>query len=563
MRRRAAGLTRSGATAQRKTRAENGQTVRVRGAITGPVNEDIQPHLDRRACYRALASRDARFDGRFFVAVRTTGIYCRPVCRVRLPRLENVEFFACAAAAESRGFRACRRCRPESAPGSSAWLGTEATVARALRLVDAGLLDNASIGDLAARVGVGERHLRRLFDRHLGVAPNDLALTRRLHLARRLLDDSSLKISDVALAAGFGSVRRFNDAMRAAFGFTPGVLRAAARRPGVGRARSANSSPVAHRARLELKLAYRPPYDWDAVLAFLAPRAIAGVEAVVGDSYLRALRSAEGYAVVRVSCDRQKNQLLLAADFDHPRVVDLLYRGAARVFDTSADPAAVQEALARDALLAPLLAARPGLRVPGCWSGWEAAVRAVVGQQISVAAAATVLARLAARFGTRVAAAPWQGAPSIAFPQPADLARVADAELDGLGLTRKRVATLRALAQAAGSGAIDLGDGVDPAAARASLLELQGVGPWTAEYVALRGLGDPDALPEADLGLLHALGSDGARVTERQLRARAENWRPWRSYAVIHLWNSLVARSGERPRKRKAAARAAVEENIK
>ncbi|MBI5505530.1 MAG: DNA-3-methyladenine glycosylase 2 family protein [Deltaproteobacteria bacterium] len=518
------------------------------------MNEDTQPHLDRRACYRALASRDARFDGRFFVAVRTTGIYCRPVCRVRLPRLENVEFFACAAAAESRGFRACRRCRPESAPGSSAWLGTEATVARALRLVDAGLLDNAAVGDLADRVGVGERHLRRLFDRHLGVAPNDLALTRRLHLARRLLDDSSLKISDVALAAGFGSVRRFNDAMRTAFGFTPGVLRGSARRPGADRLRGARSSQVAHRPRLELKLAYRPPYDWNAMLAFLAPRAVAGVEAVIGDSYMRVLRSADGHALVRVTCDRARNHLLLAADFDHPRVVDLLYRGAARVFDTSADPAAVGEVLGRDALLAPLLAARPGLRVPGCWSAWEAAVRAVVGQQISVTAAGSVLARLADRFGARVAAAPRQDGPDIAVPQPAELACIGDADLDGLGLTRTRAATLRELARAVDTGAIDLGDGADPAAARASLLELRGIGPWTAEYVALRGLGDPDALPDADLGLLHALGGDGARATGRQLRARAESWRPWRSYAVVHLWNGLAARSVDGARRPKPRA---------
>ena len=469
--------------------------------------------LDHDTCYRAVQSRDPRFDGRFFTGVRTTGIYCRSVCPAVTPRARNVEFFACAAAAEQAGFRPCKRCRPETAPGTPAWRGTSATVARALRLIDEGALDGGSVADLAARLGLGSRQLGRLFREHLGATPVAVAQTRRVHFARNLLEQSTLPMTQVALAAGYGSLRRFNAAVRATFGAAPGDLR---RRAGPGAA-----APL-----LTARLPVRPPYAWAELLAYLRGRAIAGVEEVDGDTYRRTVVWGGRPGVIAVS-PGGPDHLLLQADLAGSDGAIALVARVRRMFDCEAEPRVIADHLGGDPLLAGSLRRRPGLRLPSGWDPFEMAVRAVVGQQVSVAAASTVTGRLARRAGTPLPAA--RGGLTHLFPAPAALAA---ADLGGLGLNTRRQATLVALARAVAGGEVDLSAPLGPDDLVARLVALPGIGPWTAQYVAMRALGEPDAFPAGDLGLIKAApGID--------LAARAESWRPWRAYAALHLWASL------------------------
>jgi AraC family transcriptional regulator of adaptative response / DNA-3-methyladenine glycosylase II len=476
--------------------------------------------LDARAHYRALATRDRRFDGRFFVGVRTTGIYCRPICPAPLPKARNVSFFACAAAAEDAGFRPCLRCRPETAPGTPAWAGTSAVVARALRLIEGGALDDGDADALAGKLGLGARQLRRLFVRHLGVAPGPVARARRVHFARRLLDETDLPVARVALAAGFGSVRQFNDAIRTAFRASPRALRGRRRRqPAPG--------------ELAVRLPYRPPLPWDAMFAFLAARATPGVETVADGVYRRTALVGDEPAVIEVRPDAERAQIVLRVHAaDHTRLIDVVER-VRRVFDLGADPARIAGHLRRDARLRPLVARLPGLRVPGAWDPFELAVRAVLGQQVSVRAATTLAGRLAERFGTAVDLGPGLGR---LFPAPAALA---DAPLEGIGLPGARARTIRALAAAVAAGrlVLDASRGAGELAAR--LCALPGIGPWTAQYVAMRAFGEPDAFPAGDLGVRAALGNGAGPLPARQVEALAEAWRPWRAYAVMYLWRSL------------------------
>ena len=530
--------------------------------------------LDPETCWRAHRSRDPRFDGRFFTAVTSTGVYCRPVCPAPTPRRANVRFYACAAAAEAAGFRPCLRCRPETAPGTPAWQGTPATVARALRLIEQGALDaeGAGLESLAARLGVGGRHLRRLFERHLGASPLAVAQTRRVRFAKQLVDQTELPLTQIAFAAGFGSVRRFNAAMRATYGRPPGQLRRTRWGAGDGRGtreeRAARPRPAAPApapadglAGLELRLPLREPYDWDGLLAFLGPRAVPGLERVDGGTYRRAaaLPGPDGRLLAGVIAVRRAPRggaLLLAVP---PALAGALLPLAARaraLFDLDADPAAIAERLAADPRLAPLVCARPGLRVPGAWEPWELAARAVLGQQVSVKGATTLAGRLAAALG-----APLPGADGWRlFPSPAAVAR---ADLSRLGVPRARAAALRTLAAAVRDGAVDLAAPGGADAARAALRALPGIGAWTAEYVALRALGDPDAWPDGDLGLRRAVArlAGGPAPTPRALRALAEAWRPWRAYAALHLWTADstpgTARSAPSRRSRAAGAREA------
>ncbi|HYC56399.1 MAG TPA: AlkA N-terminal domain-containing protein [Candidatus Binatia bacterium] len=515
-------------------------------------------NLDRDRCYRAMTSHDARFDGRFFIGVRTTGIYCRPVCRVRLPHLKNVTFYPCAAAAEQAGFRACRRCRPEAAPGSAAWMGTSATVARAMRLIDAGALDGASVADLAGRLGVSERHLRRLFDQHVGAAPNQIALTRRLHLARRLLDDSSLSVAEIALASGFGSIRRFNAAMQVAFGDTPSRLRQVATprraataeslRAGAASGTVCDGAGAASRAvcsdrasaNVTLRLGYRPPLDWGWMLSFLAARTIAGVEAVADGTYRRAIRIGDVLGRIEVGCDEERRELVASVSVQSSNALGAVSRRLARCFDCHADPQAIAAVLRTDAFLRPLVDHVPGLRLPATWEPFEAAVRAVVGQQVSVAAARTILAKLSARFGASLGEAAVDGIAG-AFPTAQELA---EADLAGIGMPRSRIETLRSLATAVAAGSLPLTESSDPRETVEMLQTVRGIGRWTAEYVAMRGLADPDALPYGDLGLLRAISTPKSAITAVVLDERSQAWRPWRAYAAIHLWSSTAARRG-------------------
>ncbi|MEV0581822.1 DNA-3-methyladenine glycosylase 2 family protein [Nonomuraea sp. NPDC050310] len=466
--------------------------------------------LDFDACYRAVSARDARFDGRFYTAVKTTRIYCRPVCPARTPAARNVRFYRHAASAEAAGFRPCKRCRPELSPGDPGWDVRGDFVGRALRLIDDGAADDTGVAGLARRLHITERHLHRLFVAELGVGPLAVARTKRLLLAKQLLTETGLPVTDVAFAAGFGSVRQFNATMRETYGFTPSELRATAR--------GAAAAP-AETASLRLRLHRREPYDVAGVFAFLAARAIPGLEQAGPASYSRVVPGGT------LTLTPQPGHIALEVSIDDTRQLARLVGRCRRLLDLDSDPAAIAETLGQTSL-APLVAARPGLRVPGAFDGFELAVRAVVGQQVSVAGARTLLGRIVARAGSPVGP-PEEGA--RLFPTPAELAA---ADLDGLGLTTRRIATLHALAERTGSGEIDLDGGQEPAEAVARLLEVPGIGPWTAGYIALRALRDPDAWPEGDLVLRKRMAA--LDIPDDH----TERWRPWRAYAALYLWSA-------------------------
>jgi AraC family transcriptional regulator of adaptative response / DNA-3-methyladenine glycosylase II len=494
--------------------------------------------LDPDACYRALQTRDARFDGRLFVGVTSTGIYCRPICPAKTPMRRNVRFFANAAAAEAAGFRACLRCRPEVSPEIGAWRGASNTVARALTLIEAGALDGGDVAGLADRLGVGERQLRRLFTTHLGASPVQVAQTRRVLLAKQLIHDTDLGMAEVAMAAGFGSVRRFNETFQRLYRRPPASLR-----------RRSAREPEAH--ALKLTLSYRPPYDWDALIGFLATRAIPGVETVEGDRYARAiaLEGALGTLAVRPAGGHR-----LAVEVRFPKMSALprILARVRRVFDLGADPTLIAEHLALDPELAPMVAARPGLRVPGAWDGFELAVRAILGQQITVVAARRLAGKFAAAWGEPLPE-PWAAEGlNLAFPTPQRLAGVDIAAT--LGMPGSRARALSSLAGAVAADPTLFGPHGSLGEAITKLRGLAGIGEWTAQYIAMRELREPDAFPAADIGLMRALaGPDGVRPTPVELLARAEAWRPWRAYAALHLWTADGARLAEETRDRHAA----------
>jgi AraC family transcriptional regulator of adaptative response / DNA-3-methyladenine glycosylase II len=479
--------------------------------------------LDHDACYRALSLRDARFDGRFFTGVKTTGIYCRPICPARTPRSENVTFFPTAAAAQEAGFRPCLRCRPETAPDLGAWRGTSNTVSRALALIEAGALDDGSVDDLAGRLGVGERQLRRLFRQHLGASPIAVAQTRRVLLAKQLIHESRLPMTEIAFAAGFGSVRRFNETFQTLFRRAPGDLRRA----------SSQDVSAGPRGEITLLLRYRPPYDWPAMLEFLRRRAIPGIEVVTGERYARSIELDGVLGTVAVE---QADGHALRATVQFPKLSALpaIIARLRRVFDLAADPIAISAHLAKDPMLAPLVKARPGLRVPGAWDGFELAIRAVLGQQITVAAAARLAGRLVAMHGVPLKAP--VGGLTHAFPRPQALAT---ADLTALGMPRRRAAAVCAMATQiiADPRLFDPTGELDDAVQR--LRSIPGIGEWTAQYIALRQLREPDAFPAGDIGLIRVMaGRDERGPSSSELMDRASHWRPWRAYAAQHLWAS-------------------------
>ncbi len=486
--------------------------------------------LDREACDRARRARDPRFDGRFYIGVLTTGIYCRPICPVQPPRSENVRFFQTAAAAEEAGLRACLRCRPECAPGSPAWLGTGATVTRALRLIEEGALDHDSVAGLARRLGVGERHLRRLFARWVGASPAQVQRTRRLHLAKRLLSDSDLAMSDVALAAGFGSIRRFNDAVRSSWQRTPSDLRRAAR-PNVPR-RRAHSGLEESGTVLELQLPFREPFAWDDLLKFLAKRATPGVERVTSGRYLRSIVVEGQVGWLEVERSPVPGHLVTRLGLAAPRPLLQVAERLRGMFDLYADPAEIGTRLAPDPLMADRLRRHPGLRIPGAWDGFELVVRAVLGQQVSVKGATTLAGRLAERYGQGLPASARREGVERLFPTPE---RLAGARASG-GMPESRWKSIRALARAVANGELDLSPSSDPAVFVEQLQELPGIGPWTASYVAMRLLHDPDAFPSGDLVLRQRLAAGDELPNEEQMNERAQRWRPWRAYAAMLLW---------------------------
>lgn len=490
--------------------------------------------LNQDLCYRAAESRDPRFDGRFFTAVTSTGIYCRPICPARTPMRKHMRFYSCAAAAEEAGFRPCRRCRPDTAPGSPAWVGTSAVVTRGLRFIAQGALDQENVEALAARLGLGERQLRRLFVKCIGASPGSLARTRRVHFARQLIDQTTLPMTEVALAAGFSSLRQFNASVKETFGQAPSALRSrgAAAREGEW---------------LELRLPYRSPFDWRSLIAFLAPRAIPGVEQVTPEFYRRSVDCEGAAGLLEVRPAGGSAHLLFRLRPPATRGLIELVQRARSLFDCDADLLPVVDQLGKDPRLRDLVRARPGLRLPGAWDGFELGVRAILGQQVTVAAATTLAGRLARAFG-RPFGGDGAGVTHL-FPSPAALA---EADIARLGLPRARAEAVRGLARAVAEGRISLTPAAPLLETRAGLRAIPGIGPWTVEYIAMRALRDPDAFPKEDLGLLRfwPAGAQGARATvgrgaagagrtsAAELERRAEPWRPWRSYAVMHLWTA-------------------------
>ncbi|WP_266158798.1 DNA-3-methyladenine glycosylase 2 family protein [Dyella silvatica] len=472
-------------------------------------------------CEQARLSRDARFDGLFFTAVTSTGIYCRPVCPAPAPKPQNVRYYPNAAAAEAAGFRPCLRCRPELAPGNDQWHHGEHVVTRALKLIEQGSLDELSLEQLAERVGVGARQLRRLFVECLGAPPISVHTTHRLLFAKQLLTETALPVTEVALASGFGSLRRFNAAFLQANRIPPRELR---RRPRVG----ADDALV-------LRRGYRPPYDFEAILSFLRTRALPGVELVDEHSYARVFGPAEAPGWLRLSAwPGAEHALQLQLHCPQPERLLGIVSKLRRMFDLDADPQRISDTLRDDRVLKPLLQRRPGLRLPGGWDGFEIAVRAILGQQISVAAARTLATRIVHRYGTPLSVPAIAGLERL-FPGPEALA---DADLGALGLTTARANTVRGMAQALLDGRVDFRSEQPLDEFVSRWTELAGIGEWTAHYMAMRALSHPDAFPAADLILRRVAAGDAPELSTKALTAKAEAWRPWRAYTVMHLWRS-------------------------
>ena len=473
-------------------------------------------NLDWQVCSRARLSRDPRFDGKFFIAVRGSRVYCRSICPAPTAKEENCMYFLSAAAAAEAGFRPCLRCRPECSPGTPAWLGTPNTVSRALRLIGESGLEDGGVENLAERLGVGSRHLRRLFIRHLGATPSAVAQTRRLQFAKKLIDETSLPMSQIALASGFGCVRRFNAGVLKTYHRTPTQIRHLARQ-----------TTIQPEDQYFFQLRFRPPYHWKGMLAFLAMRATPGVEAVESGMYRRSisLHGQNGY--FEVLLDKKKNALAVRIQFGDPRALFFIIERIRAMFDLNADWTAIARSLRTDPLLAQRVDRAPGLRVPGCWNGFELATRAILGQQISVKGATALAGQMVKTFGR-----PFDGLGKIShiFPPPEVLA---DAKLARIGMPKARAETIKALARSVCDGQIRFEGIVDLDAFLTRLCEIPGIGNWTAQYVAMRALGEPDAFPSGDLGLLRHSGLARSRELER----RAEAWRPWRAYAAMYLWN--------------------------
>jgi AraC family transcriptional regulator, regulatory protein of adaptative response / DNA-3-methyladenine glycosylase II len=491
-----------------------------------PVGCDNQGMLkDFEHRYRAVRGRDVRFDGWFYVAVTSTGIYCRPSCPAVTPRRSNVRFFPTAAAAQYAGFRACKRCRPDAVPGSPEWDVRADVVARAMRLIADGVVDREGVTGLARRLRYTQRHLHRLLSAGVGAGPLALARARRAHTARLLLETTDLPITEVAFSAGFTSIRQFNDTIREVFAVTPRELR---------RIRGVRGETI--HGEIPLRLPFRTPFDVMSMLQFLGTREIAGVERFDGETYRRTLRLPHGAGVVTLSDGGDHVRCVLR--LEKLRDLGTAVQRCRSLLDLDADPIAVAEVLGADPLLSALVRRSPGQRVPGTVDGVELAFRAVLGQQVSVAGARTLAARLVARCGEPLpkALAAEDDALTHLFPGPH---AVAGATLEGLGIPAARRETLRSLARALADGGIVLDPGSEWEEVERQLLELRGIGPWTASYVAMRALGDPDAFLPTDLGVRKAILRLGHTGDRRSIAALAERWRPWRAYATQHLWASL------------------------
>lgn len=481
--------------------------------------------LDRHICDRARLARDPRFDGLFFIGVLSTGIYCRPICPARSPRPENIVYFRSAAAASEAGFRPCLRCRPEAAPGSPAWNGTSATVSRAMLLIRQGALNEGSLEDLASKLGVTGRHLRRLFQTHIGASPKSLATTQKILFAKKLLSETDLSVTQIAFASGFGSIRRFNAAFSKIYGSTPSAVR------------SRNNSTKISGSELfqcTVTLPFRPPFDWQRMLGFFELRAIPGVEVVAGGTYRRTIRINETSGVISVAHSPKATALLLTAALSDSRDLMSIVEKVRRMFDLDANMTAIHEVLATDAMLKRSVTRQPGLRLPGAWDPFETAIRAVVGQQVSVKGARTVLGRIAAKAGPRFESLDHQELTHF-FPTAHELAAC---DLGRIGMPEMRVRSVRALSEEVDTKRLSFVVKDSLSDFIGQLTRIPGIGDWTAEYIAMRAMGEPDAFPAGDLGIIKALRQGDKRLALKQIRERAEKWRPWRAYAAMHLWQA-------------------------
>jgi AraC family transcriptional regulator, regulatory protein of adaptative response / DNA-3-methyladenine glycosylase II len=483
--------------------------------------------LDDEACYAAMAAHDTRFDGRFFCGVSSTGIYCRPVCRVKVPKKENCTFFMNAAAAEAAGYRPCLRCRPEAAPGLAPVDSTARLARAAAQLIEEGGSPSRTIPEAARILGITDRHLRRVFFAEYGVPPVRYLETHRLLLAKSLLSDTQLTVTDAAMAAGFGSIRRFNDAFKKHYRLTPSSLRKEKRSHG-DKDRG-----------ITLSLGHRPPFAWESLMSFLAARAVPGVESVVDSTYRRTAAIEKGGTVhcgwISVENDARRNALSVTLA---PGLLPVLSQALARIrllFDVNCSPAQISEKLAAMSEIAPDIYV-PGIRLPGCFDPFDISVQAILGQQVTVKAARTVAGRLAATFGKR-SETPFEGL-SLVFPRAEEICRLPgpiEDRLGPLGITSAKARSISALATALTTGVITLSYGTDPSDVMKRLATLPGFGPWTVQYVAMRALGWPDAFPHTDYGVRKALGNR----TPQEIADQSLLWSPWRSYATILLWNSL------------------------
>ncbi len=484
--------------------------------------------LDRNACYRALQTRDARFDGHFFTAVLTTKIYCRPICPARIPYLENCLFVPSAAAAHEAGFRPCLRCRPEIAPNLWGRMESSSIVFhQALKAIASGALDDAGVAELADRLEISDRHLRRLFRDHLGASPVTVAQTRRILFAKQLIDETTLSMTDVAMAAGFASIRRFNDAMQKTYQKPPRDLR-----------RLQVMTEISKSPKIALKLPFSPPYEWHTLVRFLAGRAMPGIEVVTTDFYQRTIALEQCHGVIEVYPVPGENYLLANIQFPKVDALAQIVERLRRIFDLSADTTIISAHLATDPYLTSVVEALPGLRIPGAWDGFELAVRAILGQQISVAAATTLASRLVAAYGEPLVAGDisW-AAPELryVFPRPE---RLIGADLTKLGITKARSHAITSLAETIAENPNTLAGFQTLEDAVKQLCKLPGIGEWTAHYIAMRSLREPDAFPSGDLALLRAMTKHDPLMTKARLAQRAENWRPWRAYAAMYLWSA-------------------------
>ena len=493
--------------------------------------------LDPEVCYRALQARDRRFDGYLFVGVTSTGIYCRPICPAKTAKFANCRFFQSAAAAQAAGFRACLRCRPEISPEVAGWRGTSNTVSRALAFIAEGFLDqnDASVEALANRLGMGERHLRRLFQEHLGASPFTVAQTRRILFAKQLIHETRLSMSDVAMASGFGSVRRFNDTFQKLYRRPPSELRR----------QSKHELPSPLHQPVTLHVAYQPPYDWSSFLNYLEARAIDGVEEVQNGCYRRTVSVEGSDGIVEVCDDPGRNGLTVKLQILSVRALSAVALRVRRMFDVYADVNRIGVHLSNDRALARLISSRPGLRAPGGWDGFELAVRAILGQQITVEAA-TQLAGKLVRICNRPSAALSDGILTHVFPSAEC---VASSDLSALGMPRSRKETLQLMAKTAATNPRFFESTASCEEAIARLRAIPGIGDWTAQYIALRAFHQADAFPVTDIGILRGSASlDGNAMSAAQLLGRAEMWRPWRGYAAQHLWVACATRPAKMSR---------------